>query len=116
MENRHFWESLNKRTELPKIPGKRRKLPLNRSLELHFDSKYDPEQGGKRENNVQSLPPKLQRSSTMIELAEEKQELNFLQRRVSQQINSVKAEIQGKIATYVKNARLSYLQTKGLKA
>lgn len=114
MENRRFLESINKKAELKKTRGKRRKLPLNRTTELSFESKPAFEEVKKEAQS------KLKRSTTMMDVVETdiavKKELDFVHRRVSQQISSVKAEIQVKIASYVKHARLSYLQTKGLRA
>ena len=117
MENRKYWELINSR---PKVVAKKRKLALNRTSELSFESKpcFEP---GKREAEGKAEQAGLKRSSTMIDIVERelelegKRELDFVHRRVSQQINTVKAEIHVKIASYVKNARLSYLQAKGLR-
>jgi hypothetical protein len=118
MENKQFWLSLNKRAELPKAQAKRRKVPLNRSLELSLEGKYHAEQG-KKDKQVEMRKLRLQHSCTMMEIGDGElggeAKYDFLNRRVSQQINSVKAEINIKIAAYIKNARLSYLQAKGLK-
>lgn len=118
MENKQFLLSLNKKTELPKAQAKRRKVPLNRSLELSLEGKYHTEQGEK-DKQAELGKRRLKHSTTMIEIGDGElggeAKYDFLNRRVSQQINSVKAEINIKIAAYIKNARLSYLQAKGLK-
>ena len=118
MENKQFWQTLNKRAELPKAQVKRRKLPLNRSLELPLEGKYHTEQG-KKGKQAEMGKRRLNHSITMIEIGDGElggeAKYDFLNRRVSQQINTVKAEINVKIAAYIKNARLSYLQAKGLK-